>query len=45
LLPLSSSGIAIIAAALPPDFSAKAAEHCPPGSFWFFELLLTVCHG
>lgn len=42
LLPLSSSGLAVVNAALPPGFGPELASQQPPGSYWFFEVLLTV---
>jgi hypothetical protein len=42
LLPLSSSGVAIVNAALPGSFGPDVAQQSPPGSYWFFEVLLTV---
>jgi hypothetical protein len=42
LLPLSSSGVAIVNAALPGCFGPDVAQQSPPGSYWFFEVLLTV---
>jgi hypothetical protein len=44
LLPLSSSGVAIVNAALPGSFGPEVAQQSPPGSYWFFEVLLTVRH-
>ncbi|KAF6258784.1 hypothetical protein COO60DRAFT_1516770 [Scenedesmus sp. NREL 46B-D3] len=46
LLPLSSSGVAIVNAALPGSFGPEVAEQSPPGSYWFFEScsrMLTRC--
>lgn len=42
LLPLSSSGVAIVNVALPDTFGAEVAAAQPPGTYWFFEVLLTV---
>ncbi|WIA38469.1 hypothetical protein OEZ86_001792 [Tetradesmus obliquus] len=41
LLPLSSSGVAIVNAALPGSWGPELAAASPPGSYWFFEVLLT----
>lgn len=42
LLPLSSSGVCVLNAALPPAWGPGMASSNPPGSYWFFEVLLTV---
>ncbi|KAF8061956.1 hypothetical protein HT031_004216 [Scenedesmus sp. PABB004] len=41
LLPLASSGLAIVNAALPDAWGAGLAAASPPGSYWFTEILLT----
>jgi len=45
LLPLSSSGVCVLNAALPPHWGNDLQEANPPGSYWFFEVLLTVRGG
>lgn len=42
LLPLSSSGVCVLNAALPGQWGNKLQEANPPGTYWFFEILLTV---
>lgn len=42
LLPLSSSGVLVLNAALPEVWGTQLQEANPPGSYWFFDVLLTV---
>lgn len=42
LLPLSSSGVCVLNAALPSQWGDELRDANPPGTYWFFEVLLTV---
>ncbi len=42
LLPLSSSGVCVLNAALPAHWGEGLQQANPPGSYWFFEIMLTV---
>jgi hypothetical protein len=42
LLPLSSRGVCVLNAALPAQWGEALQQGNPPGSYWFFEVMLEV---